>query len=387
MTQLSQSNGASAGPVGAKTWRGSGGGPYKHQEVTPPLMNVDALLRWYRANAREMPWRSVVTPYRTLVSELMLQQTRVETVIPYFERFMTAFPTVHSLANAELERVLEYWSGLGYYSRARNLHAAARLISANGGFPATLAGLLDLPGVGPYTAGAVGSIALGLDLPLVDGNVERVLCRQLGDPAPGVKALWAEADRLLPRGHAGDFNQALMELGATVCTPRAPKCAVCPVGTSCRGVDSPERFPAPPVKKLVPRAVAVAALIQRDGRILLARRPETGLLAGLWELPGGEGSDLGEVLATRLGLRVTSSIPLGDVVHQFTHLHLTTTVHLADVSGAPSPVGYTDARFVAIDEIDGMALSTLARKTLKLASAPSERPRKRQSRRDHDLPS
>ncbi len=379
--------GASPGPVGAMISRGSGGGPYTHGEVTPSRMDVAALLAWYRANARQMPWRSVVTPYRTLVSELMLQQTRVDTVIPYFERFMRVFPTVEALASAELERVLENWSGLGYYSRARNLHAAARVIAARGGFPDDLAGLLALPGVGPYTAGAIGSIALGLDLPVVDGNVERVLCRQLADPSPGVKALWAAASALVPSGEAADFNQAIMELGATICTPRAPKCLLCPVRRSCRGADAPERYPAPTAKKNVPRAVAVAALIHERGCVLLARRPESGLLAGLWELPGGDGADLRAILHARLDIDLIASVPLGDVIHQFSHLHLTTTVHRATITGAPVAIDYADARFVPVAEIDGMALSTLARKTLKLAGDAAETPRTRQSPRHRAPPS
>ena len=339
-------------------------------------MDATALLVWYRANRRSMPWRDVVSPYRTLVSEIMLQQTRVDTVIPYFERFLKEFPTAEALAAAPIERVLERWSGLGYYSRARNLHGAARAVAAAGGFPSTLEGLRELPGVGPYTAGAVASIALGLDAPLVDGNVERVLCRQMGwaeDPKRIKARLWQRAAEILPAGEAGDFNQALMELGATVCTPVRPACLTCPVRASCAGVGAPERYPAKAAKAAVPEAHAVAARIQEDGRILLARRPETGLLAGLWELPGGLGDNLAAVLAGRLGLTVAHAAPLGVVTHVFSHLRLHTAVFATAVTGAPAAIGgadYQDVRWVPVAEVDGMALSTLARKTLRLGSAP-----------------
>lgn len=332
-------------------------------------MHVPALLAWYRAHRRRMPWREEVSPYRTLVSELMLQQTRVETVIPYFHRFMETFPTVEALAAADEERVLERWSGLGYYSRARNLHRAARAVVAVGGFPADHGGLLSLPGVGPYTAGAIGSIALGLDLPVVDGNVERVLSRQLAEPAMGKRRPWEVMTALLPPGEAGDFNQAVMELGATICTPRSPRCLLCPVRPTCRGVDEPERFPAPKERKEVPRAHAHHAVLRRDGCILLSRRPPTGLLGGLWELPGGEG-ELRDALG-RIGLDLRGASVLGEVVHRFTHLHLTVTVHDAVADG--EVYLRPDLRWVPVGEVDGMALSTLARKTLAVAGQRERR--------------
>jgi A/G-specific adenine glycosylase len=346
-------------------------------------MDVPALLAWYRSAHRSMPWRDDVSPYRTLVSEIMLQQTRVETVIPYFERFMRDFPTVDALAAAPLERVLERWSGLGYYSRARNLHGAARAIAAAGGFPADAAGLRELPGIGPYTAGAVASIALGLDEALVDGNVERVLCRQMGwaeDPKRIKVRLWDRARALLPPGAAGDFNQALMELGATVCTPSRPACLTCPVRASCQGIGAPERYPQKEKAAAVPEATACAALVRADGRVLLARRPPTGLLAGLWELPGGPGDALADALSTRLGLVLRSATPLGAVTHVFSHLRLVTTVYDAHVDGVPvAGGGYQDARWVPAADVDGMALSTLARRTLRLGSAPGATPRTRRA--------
>jgi A/G-specific adenine glycosylase len=335
-------------------------------------MDTAALLAWYRRARRRMPWRDEVTPYRTLVSELMLQQTRVETVIPYFERFLEAFPTPEALAEAPVERVLERWSGLGYYSRARNLQAAARAIVAMGGFPRTLEGLRALPGVGPYTAGAVGSIALGLDVPAVDGNVERVLCRHNaweGPPTRISRQLREAAAALVPPGEAGDFNQALMELGATVCTPTRPACGSCPVRVGCSGAEAPERYPARPPPKQTPEEPAVAVLARRDGRILLARRPETGLLAGLWELPGGPGDDPASVLQQRLGVTLDGLRRVSEVLHVFTHRRLRVGVHAAEVSGTPRPLAfYTDVRWVPAESVDGMALSTLARKTLAAGS-------------------
>ncbi len=360
-------------------------------------MNVEALLSWYAEHRRRLPWREQVSPYRTLVSEIMCQQTRVETVVPYFERFMEAFPSFEALAAAPLERVLERWSGLGYYSRARNLHAAARFVVARGGFPTDEAGLRELPGVGRYTAGAIGSIALGLDLPVVDGNVERVLCRhdRIEEPPKRVTArLWSRATSLVPPGRAGDFNQAIMELGARVCTPRAPRCAACPVRGSCLGADAPERYPATIPKKATPRARFAAVIARREGMIFLVRRPEHGLLGGLWEPPMGEGLDPAAALAARTGLRLHDPRACGEVRHVFSHLHQTTTVFEGEVSGDVHLDGYAEWAWAPVESIDGMALSTLARKLLAAVSAsapagsaPRGTPRTRRSRRDSDLPS
>ncbi|MSQ01167.1 MAG: A/G-specific adenine glycosylase [Myxococcales bacterium] len=335
-------------------------------------MQTAPLLAWYATHRRPLPWRTEVSAYRTLVSELMCQQTRIETVLPYFARFMNAFPTVEALALAPTERVLERWSGLGYYSRARNLQKAAQAVVAAGGFPRTGEGLRALPGVGPYTAGAIGSIAFGLDLPVVDGNVERVFARWYAQARPQKAWLWQTAAALLPAGQAGAWNQALMELGSQVCTPRSPRCVVCPVRQGCSGSDAPELYPAPKEKKAVPRALAVAGWWVRNGSVLLARRPESGLLAGLWELPGGEvaamdAPALSEVLRRRLGVSASGCGPLGAVTHRFTHLHLETTVFSVSAVGEPVAQGYPELRWVPLGEVDAMALSTSSRKTVSLA--------------------
>jgi A/G-specific adenine glycosylase len=256
------------------------------------------LLPWFARHRRDLPWRRNRSPYRVWVSELMLQQTRVDTVIPYFRRFMTRFPSVSRLAAAPLPEVLKAWEGLGYYSRARNLHRAARRVveEFGGDFPKTRAGWLELPGVGPYTAAAVASLAFGLDHAVLDGNVERVLSRCLALDMPSgssaaKRRLQGAADALLPPGRAGEFNEALMELGAVLCLPRAPACPRCPLRGECAAAraGTPERWPVRrPGKPLPLVRVAAAAVRRRDGRILVARRPEHGLLAGLWEFPGGK---------------------------------------------------------------------------------------------------
>jgi len=296
------------------------------------------LLRWYQRNCRDLPWRRSRDPYAIWISESMLQQTRVETVIPYYHRFLERFPEVHSLADADLEDVLGLWAGLGYYSRARNLHRAAQTVveEYGGALPADVSALRELPGVGRYTAGAVASIAFDRPEPIVDGNVTRVFARlfgieeDVGTPAV-TKRLWALAQELADGPQPGALNQALMELGATLCTPRAPRCPACPVARHCeahlRG--DPEALP---VKRRRPkrRAVeAVAGWVERRGKALVVRRPASGLMGGMWELPGGEiqsgekpATAMARTLRERVGLAVDGAAPLGAVDHGFTHLQL-----------------------------------------------------------------
>ncbi|MFK7788113.1 MAG: A/G-specific adenine glycosylase [Phycisphaeraceae bacterium] len=259
------------------------------------------LLTWYRKHRRDLPWRAMndrpVNPYHVLLSEAMLQQTQVATVIPYFHRFTEAFPTVQALADADEQEVLTLWQGLGYYRRARNLHAAAKVIVNEhaGQVPATVAVLLGLPGVGRYTAGAIASIAHGTQAAVVDGNVERVFARlfHLTDPinAPATKKyVWSIADTLVPKSNPGDYNQAVMELGATICTPKLPKCFVCPVREHCRAISetNPETLPIKLAKKKPKDVTHVVIAAERNGKYLFEQRPAEGLWSNMWQLPTWE---------------------------------------------------------------------------------------------------
>jgi len=345
------------------------------------------LVAWYRSNARSLPWRDDPSPYAVLLSELMLQQTRVDTVIERFRRFLERWPTLADLAAAEEDEVLHEWAGLGYYARARNLHAAARAAHAVGGLPRDPKALRRLPGLGPYTAGAIASIAFGVAAPLVDGNVERVLFRvdaRTEDPktAAGKRALWARAAELVACEEPSDLNQGLMELGATVCSPRAPACPRCPWADLCAGralgiaEDLPRR---PPRKK--PRPVRGAAgILRRDGAVLLGQRPGTGLLASLWEPVGADlasqesASDgVRRAFLDRVSLEVGITAHLGQIVHVFSHRRLTLEVFEVAVAGGDDPVaggGYQALRWVDPAAPGEVALSKLARRTLDLALEP-----------------
>lgn len=290
----------------------------------------NALLRFYDASARPLPWRGTDDPYAVWISEVMAQQTRVETVVPYYERWLRSFPDVHTLADADETAVLKAWEGLGYYSRARNLHRAARLVRDRhaGSLPGTYDALRALPGVGDYTAGAVASIAFGQRHPAIDGNARRVLARLLDHPDPPLPLLRETMHALLPADRPGDFNQAVMELGATICTPRAPKCSRCPVRDRCaaHAAGSQAERPRPKPKKPVP-LIGIATAVLRDarGRMMLVRRPARGLLGGLWSFPGEEVA--GEAGARSAVLRIAElhgvvrgePRELGTVQHTFSH--------------------------------------------------------------------
>jgi A/G-specific adenine glycosylase len=292
-----------------------------------------ALLQWYRRNARALPWRRTRDPYRVWVSEIMLQQTQVATAKPYYDRFVARFPSLRALAGAPLDRVLAAWSGLGYYRRARHLHEAAGIVVREhaGRVPSEPAAFGALPGVGRYTVGAVLSIGFGAPLAVLDGNVARVLARLAAKPwsirrPQAARALWAMAERLLDRTSPGDWNQALMELGATVCTPRAPRCAECPVRSCCRARASgrPERYPPAAPRRAGVRIRRAVVRVERAGRVLLVQR--TGaLLDGLWEPPGVDVSghepverSLARALAT-LGVRGTLHATPVRIRHTITH--------------------------------------------------------------------
>jgi A/G-specific adenine glycosylase len=340
-----------------------------------------ALLDWYEVHRRNLPWRETAGPYRVWLSEIMCQQTRVDTVIPYYQRFLARWPTVQDLAAATQQDVLSQWAGLGYYSRARNLHRTAQQVAQLGAFPQDLAGLQRLPGVGRYTAGAIASIAFGQDAPVVDGNVERVLTRLSAlalDPrsTQGRKTVWAHAAKLLVPGVAGTWNQAIMELGALICTPRSPSCDACPVVADCAGHASgdPERWPIKAKRKAPERIVgSCGAWTRADGSVWMARRPTSGLLGGLWELPGYFGVGAEEPQAQvkrafwdRCNLEVSALRPVGQVVHVFTHRHLTLDVYRVEAQGVASPSWYTELGWIDRNAQQRGALSTLAKKTLAL---------------------
>lgn len=295
-----------------------------------------ALLSHFDRSARDLPWRGESDPYRILVSEVMLQQTRVETVKRYYGPWLERFPDVESVAAADEDEVLKAWEGLGYYRRARNLRRAALVVreTSNGLLPRSYGALRELPGVGEYTAGAVASIAFGARVPAVDGNVRRVLARLLDEPDPRPGWLREHAAELVDEDRPGDWNQALMELGATVCLPKAPKCDVCPVTDFCRaraaGVQ--EERPAPTAKRPARKATIVLGVLHRLGRVLLVRRPAEGLLGGMWALPErdvgtGRASEStveasGLAIVAELGLKALAGPePLPAHEHRFTHVH------------------------------------------------------------------
>ena len=315
---------------------------------------VPALLDWYAHNARDLPWRCANSPYRTWVSEVMLQQTQVDTVIPYFIRWMAAFPEIASLAAADEQAVLSAWEGLGYYSRAGNLHRAARQVMEDhsGQLPTSSAALRRLPGIGPYTAGAIASIAFGEDVAAVDGNVRRVLARLFNISVPvrsaeGEERVQALAQAHLPGGRAGDYNQALMELGALVCRPKNPDCGQCPVAEWCqaRQLGLQAERPVKATRKKPPHLTVTAAVIRQDGRVLLAQRLPEGLLGGLWEFPGGtleeDDADLQACLQREireeLGVDVEVGELLGRYEHAYTHFRITLYAFLCALPPGSSP--------------------------------------------------
>ena len=303
----------------------------------------DRLLPWFDANNRDLPWRRNRTPYRVLVSELMLQQTRVEQAMPFYRRFLRRFPSMRALSRASLDDVLKAWEGLGYYARARHLHRLAVTVcrESGGRLPDTLAGLLELPGLGPYTAAAVASLAFGRDVAAVDGNVLRVLCRLRTRSRMSPEEGRALAAALLPPGRAGAFNEATMELGATVCLPRRPRCDACPLREVCRGGASgrPERWPAARRRRRVPHLVVGAAVtLNRRGEILIARRREDDMLGGLWEFPGGK-REAGETMEQcirremreEMALEVEVGLPLTVVRHAYSHFTIELHAYFARI--------------------------------------------------------
>ena len=343
------------------------------------------LLDWYHANKRTLPWRGHPSAYAVWVSEIMLQQTRVEAVIPYFERWMRLFPTVQVLASASEQAVLNAWEGLGYYSRARNLHKAAKIVveEYHGEIPRDLDELRKLPGIGRYTLGAIASIAFGMDVSALDGNIKRVYARIFDvdlpvDSSAGENLLWKLADRHLPKGHAGDYNQALMDLGATICVPKNPRCLVCPVMRLCKARQNgtQNERPVKMPKKDVPHHVNAAAVIMQRGRVLLAQRPSQGLLGGMWEFPNGRvkndpAAGLPKALKTGYNLRVIlkqgqsprKKEELGVVQHGYSHFHVTVHVFRCELLSMPEE---TNLKWVSLNKLDEYPMGKIDRQIAKM---------------------
>lgn len=340
------------------------------------------LLAWFDLHRRDLPWRRSRDPYAIWVSEVMLQQTQVSTVIPYWERFLMTFPTVEALAAATLPEVLSLWRGLGYYARARNLHRAAKAVVAEhqGRLPSDPELLRKLPGFGRYTTGAVASIAFGRELPVVDGNVARVLSRLFAvEGAPGDAArealLWRWAGELVAGDRPGDLNQALMELGALVCRMENPACLLCPVRTSCAALATGRVSELPPARPRAPRKklrLAVAVCRKRQD-VLLGMREEKGLFGGLWELPCAEiapRADPAQVLSAlrgALGASIRLEAALGSVRRTLTHRDLELTLFRVTAKSEPRPgAGYQEFRWVSLAQAQNLGMSTAMQRALEL---------------------
>ena len=344
-----------------------------------------ALLAWYDANGRDFPWRGDISPYHTWVSEVMLQQTQAATVLPYYLRFIERFPTVQALAAADVDEVLKLWEGLGYYRRAHNLHRAARIIAEQHGgeLPRDEKALLALPGIGRYTAGAIRSIAFAEPAPVLDGNVKRVLAR-LDDISASIdereteKQLWARAAELVPTDRPGDFNQAMMELGATLCLPADPQCAVCPVAAFCqaRANGTQDRRPVRTPKQRIPHYDVAAGVVWHASdpdRFLIAQRPAEGMLGGLWEFPGGKqepGEQLPQTLARELQEELAIEVAVGEkfaaIKHAFTHFRITLhAFHARHLAGEPQRIGVDDWRWVTLEELDAFAFAKTDRQIIE----------------------
>jgi A/G-specific adenine glycosylase len=340
----------------------------------------DRLLAWYDRHARALPWRAApgerADPYRVWLSEIMLQQTTVVAVGPYFRDFLARWPTIHDLAAADLDAVLHAWQGLGYYARARNLHKCARAVSVEHGgrFPETEAELLRLPGIGAYTAAAIAAIAFGRKATVMDGNVERVIARlfSFGDPLPGAKpALRHRAESLTPDQRAGDYAQAIMDLGATICLPRKPKCLLCPWADACRARHEgiAESLPAKSPKAERPKRHGVVFwTVRKDGAVLLRRRPENGLLGGMIEVPSTDWRTEPWTLDEAVPAAPLSAEwrPLDGIVrHGFTHFEL----ELSLVVGHARNGAARDALWCPVDRLSDHALPTLMKKVVRHALA------------------
>jgi A/G-specific adenine glycosylase len=353
--------------------------------VPPDAATVRAsLLPWFRRHARPLPWRKSKSAYRIWLSEIMLQQTQISTVIPYYLRFLKAFPSVERLAEAPSERVLELWSGMGYYRRARNLHGAAKILTQKyrGRFPADFKLALGLPGVGDYTARAVLSIAYNQPYTLIDGNVTRVMARFLalrGNPGRSAfrRALEQELGRLLSRRRAGNFNQAMMELGETICLPRLPRCPACPLRRWCRAfaAGQPEAYPAPKRRRAAEQWHLATGVLKSGGRYLMVRGLDEGLLDGLWNFPAALGKTPAESLRRlqeKLHRTLPDEISLRAPSHQLRHNITYRSIEVDLYKGElPAQLQGKDSRWMTRTEINRSAVSQLSRKVARYLGDPA----------------
>jgi len=338
------------------------------------------LLTWFGRYARELPWRDNPTPYQVWVSEVMLQQTQVETVRSYYRPFLDRFPTVKALAAAPQEDVLKLWEGLGYYSRARSLHKAAQVIveTHHGELPIDVTALRHLPGIGPYTAGAIASIAFGIPAPAVDGNVRRVMARMLAMPTPSQAVLTDAVGLWMPDDAAGPFTEALMELGATICSPRSPRCLLCPWQTLCRAreLGQQETYPAPKPRKAIPHYDVAAAVTLRNmpnkagAEVLVAQRRQDDMLGGLWEFPGGKREAAESVpealhreLREEMGIEIEVGETLTTIKHAYTHFRITLYAFICALRhGEPRCIECQDFKWASLAEVQALPMAVTDRK-------------------------
>ncbi len=333
------------------------------------------LIRWHKSHGRhDLPWQGTSDPYRIWISEIMLQQTQVSAVIPYFTRFIAKFPDIVSLARASSDEVMQHWSGLGYYSRARNLHQAAKIMVRDwqGRFPPTAADINDLPGIGRSTAAAIAAFAFGERGAILDGNVKRVLCRFFGVAGyPGEKKveneLWKLATSLLPKSGIEIYTQAMMDLGATLCTRGKPACVRCPLAEDCAAYRDglTNMLPTPRPRKTVPRRDTAMLILIRDGGILVELRPPSGIWGGLWSLPeAASDADWIAVCKNRFGVTVKKPARLAPLTHGFTHFTLDILPVLCPVSGIPTTLGEPGQRWLSSNEVADAALPAPVKRLL-----------------------
>mgnify|MGYP006314066407 FL=1 len=346
--------------------------------MTPEQFSL-AVLDWYDQHGRkDLPWQQAITPYRVWVSEIMLQQTQVSTVLEYFPRFMTALPTLESLASASEDEVLHLWTGLGYYSRARNLHKTAkRLVAEHAGeFPQDIDQLTQLPGIGRSTAGAIAALSMGLRAPILDGNVKRVLARYLAcDGYPGepkiAAQLWAAAERLTPTSRVNHYTQAMMDLGATLCTRSKPDCPRCPLQNGCQAHRQGRQAELPvrkPRTSLPQKSTLMPVLVDSGHAVLLYRRPSSGLWGGLWSLPELNSADELDGLLSRHSLTASASQPMAGLVHTFSHFQLTIAPQLVRVEHRLRAVAEGDWLWYNLADPPRLGLAAPVKKLLKRAA-------------------